>query len=73
MTSKNDLEKLYQDLSAKEKQLDILVCNSGISGAKADPSAESATELKKTLWDNETFEDWNSTYNTNVTSVYFTT
>ncbi len=29
--------------------------------------------MKKTLWENESPEDWNTTYNTDVTAVYFTT
>jgi NAD(P)-dependent dehydrogenase (short-subunit alcohol dehydrogenase family) len=29
--------------------------------------------LKEKLWNNETFENWNETYNTDVTSVYFST
>lgn len=29
--------------------------------------------MKEKLWNNESFEEWNDTYNTDVTSVYFTT
>jgi len=29
--------------------------------------------MKEQLWNNESFEEWNDTYNTDVTSVYFTT
>jgi len=48
------------------------VTASGISGPKAEPDSEDATELKKKLWDNESFEEWGETYNTDVTAVYFT-
>ena len=50
----------------------VSVCAAGISDAKAEPDEESATNLKEKLR-NETFEQWNETYNTDVTSVYFTT
>lgn len=44
-----------------------------MSGPKAEPDSSKATELKEKLWQNEDFEQWNSTFNTNVSSVYFTT
>lgn len=50
-----------------------LVCAAGISGAKAEPDHEHAGDLKEKLWKNESFENWNEVYNTDVTSVYFTT
>jgi NAD(P)-dependent dehydrogenase (short-subunit alcohol dehydrogenase family) len=49
------------------------VCAAGISGAKAIPEDQSAEDLKARLWNNESFEVWNETYNTDVTAVYFTT
>lgn len=66
-------EKVYQELSKKEKYLNVLVCAAGISGTKAEPKDESAEDLKQRLWNEETFEQWNETYNTDVTAVYFTT
>ena len=42
-----------------------------MSGPKAEPNEEDATELKKKLWENESFEEWSSTFNTNVSAVYF--
>lgn len=73
MTKKDALENLYQELSSKEKYINLLICAAGISGAKAVPDESSATSLKEKLWNNETFENWNETYNTDVTSVYFST
>lgn len=73
VTKKADLQKLVDDLSAKEKHLDLLVCNAGVSGPKAIPEDEDAEDLKKTLWENESVEAWGNTYETDVTSVYFTT
>lgn len=49
------------------------VTAAGISGPKAEPESEDAAELKRTLWDNESFEEWSETYNTDVSAVYFTT
>ncbi|KAL1612380.1 hypothetical protein SLS60_000606 [Paraconiothyrium brasiliense] len=71
VTKKDDLENLYQELSKREKYINLLVAAAGISGEKAEPDAEKATDLKAKLWNNETFEGWNQTYNTDVTSVYF--
>ncbi|KAJ9157490.1 Short chain dehydrogenase/reductase [Pleurostoma richardsiae] len=70
---KSDLEKLVKDISAREKYINLLVCNAGVSGAKAEPDDHDARKLKKTLWENETVEDWQATFETDVTSVYFTT
>lgn len=64
---------MYEELSKKEKYINLLVAAAGISSGKAEPDAEKATEMKQKLWDNETFEDWANTYNTDVSSVYFTT
>ncbi|KAL9109805.1 MAG: hypothetical protein Q9187_008120 [Circinaria calcarea] len=73
VTSKKDLEKLVQEISKKEKYINVLVTASGISGPKAEPDSSHATELKEKLWNNEEFSQWAETYNTNVTAVYFTT
>ncbi|KZF25700.1 NAD(P)-binding protein [Xylona heveae TC161] len=73
VTKKDDLEKLVSEISSKEKYLNLLVCNAGIAGPKAVPEGSEAKELKEKLWNNEDFESWNSTFNTNVSSVYFTT
>ncbi|MCJ1259570.1 hypothetical protein MMC24_007409 [Lignoscripta atroalba] len=73
VTSKDDLEKLYKEISSKEKHIDLLIANAGISGNKAEPSEENATELKDKLWKSEEFADWSDTFNTNVSAVYFTT
>jgi NAD(P)-dependent dehydrogenase (short-subunit alcohol dehydrogenase family) len=73
VTKKDDLEKMYQELASKEKYINLLVAAAGISGEKATPDAEKATDMKKQLFDNETFEGWADTYNTDVTAVYFST
>jgi hypothetical protein len=49
------------------------VTASGISGPKAEPESEDANELKKTLWEGESFEEWAETYNTYVLLSHFRT
>lgn len=73
VTSKDDLEKLVQELSKKEKCIHLLVANAGVSGPKAEPDNSDADKLKEKLWNNESVEEWDATYRTDVTSVYFTT
>ncbi|KAF2690695.1 NAD(P)-binding protein [Lentithecium fluviatile CBS 122367] len=72
VTKKEDLENLSEELSKREKYINLLIAAAGISGEKAEPDSSSATDLKEKLWNNETFEGWAKTYNTDVTSVYFT-
>lgn len=64
---------MYEELSKKEKHINLLIAAAGISGEKAEPDAERATDMKAKLWNNETFEGWAETYNTDVSAVYFTT
>ena len=73
VTKKEDLDKVVKELQSKEKYINLLVCNAGIPGPKAEPDHSDAGNLKKKLWDNESVEDWNQTFQTDVTSVYFTT
>lgn len=72
---KEDLEQIVESLQTKygEKYINLLVCNAGVSGTKAEPEEANASDLKKKLWDNESVEAWQSTFETDVTSVYFTT
>ncbi|CAH0002434.1 unnamed protein product [Clonostachys byssicola] len=73
--NKEGVRKLFDDYSKHEDCLCILVNNAGISSAHFQTESESAAEMKEHLFDakKSTFEDWNNTYNTNVTGVYFTT
>jgi NAD(P)-dependent dehydrogenase (short-subunit alcohol dehydrogenase family) len=75
VSSKEDIKRLYDEISSREKCLCILVNNAGVSGAKFSSESETASEMKKNLFDAEesTFEDWTSTYKTNVASNYFMT
>jgi NAD(P)-dependent dehydrogenase (short-subunit alcohol dehydrogenase family) len=73
VTKKEDLENLVAEIGKKEKSIDLLVTNAGISGPKGSPESSDASELNKNLFKNEDFASWSDTFNTNVTSVYFTT
>ncbi|KAF2149523.1 NAD(P)-binding protein [Myriangium duriaei CBS 260.36] len=72
VTSKDDLDKLVKEVEKNEKYINLLVCNAGIASAKAQPEHEDADEMRRQLWDNESFDDWGKTYQTDVTAVYFT-
>lgn len=73
MTKKEDLEDLVSKVSKKEKYINLLITSAGISGPKAIPDSQNASELKETLYENESFAEWSETFNTNVSAVYFTT
>jgi NAD(P)-dependent dehydrogenase (short-subunit alcohol dehydrogenase family) len=75
VNDKSQIANLVKEIESREKCLCILVNNAGISSTTVDSDAQSAGELKKNLFDTEkaTYEDWNQTYSTNVTAVYFMT
>jgi NAD(P)-dependent dehydrogenase (short-subunit alcohol dehydrogenase family) len=73
VTSKDDLHKLAKEIEGKEKYLNLLVAAAGISGPKAPPEERDAKDLKNNLWEKETFEDWDKTWRTDVSAVYFST
>ena len=75
IADKQDIKRLVEEISSKEKYLDILINNAGISGANQSPEGKSPEEFSKNLFDaeNATFEDWENTYRTNVAQIYFTT
>ena len=72
VTKKEDLEKLVAKISKQEKYINLLITNAGISGPKAEPESEKASELKEQLLQ-EKFSEWSDTFNTNVSAVFFTT
>jgi len=73
VTKKDDLQRIANQIKEQDGHIDLLVCNAGIAGPKANPSEENAEDLKSQLWDKESVEEWGETYQTDVTSVYFTT
>ena len=72
VTNKASIEDLVSKIESKEKYLSLVVAAAGISGPKGYPNSGNAIQIKANLWE-ESVEDWNATYNSDVTSVYFTT
>jgi len=76
VSSKNGVKELHEAYASREKVLDILINNAGLSSASFQTeSSGDAEEVKANLFDHDkaTFADWNDVYNTNVTATYFTT
>lgn len=75
VTSKEDIARLYDEVSSREKCLCILINNAGVSGGSVSTESETASEMKKNLFDAEgsTFDDWTNTYKTNVAANFFVT
>ncbi|KAL8964231.1 MAG: hypothetical protein Q9183_004600 [Haloplaca sp. 2 TL-2023] len=73
VTSKQDLENLVKEISSKEKHINLLIANAGISGPKGVPEASDATKLSTDLWKAESPPEWSDVFNTNVTSPPKTT
>lgn len=75
ITNKADIKRLVQEISSREKCLCILINNAGISSTTQQVEAKTAEEMSKNLFDDEnaTFEDWTSTYATNVPQIFFMT
>lgn len=74
VTDKQQIAKLVKEIESREKCLCILVNNAGISSSSINTDVDSAMELKKELFDVEksNFDDWTSVFNTNVSSIFFT-
>lgn len=72
VTSKSDLESLVSQLEAKEQYLTLLVAAAGVAGPKGYADTSDAAQMKSNLW-SESADDWNATYSSDVTSVFFST
>ncbi|TDZ18101.1 Rhamnolipids biosynthesis 3-oxoacyl-[acyl-carrier-protein] reductase [Colletotrichum sidae] len=74
VTKKDDINKLVEEISSREKCLCILVNNAGVSSSPIEVESDDAHDMKKSLFDSESsnFEDWTDTYKTNVAAVFYT-
>jgi NAD(P)-dependent dehydrogenase (short-subunit alcohol dehydrogenase family) len=72
VTKKDELESLVSELEAKERYLSLFVAAAGVAGPKGSADSEDAKEIQKELW-KESVDEWNRTYSSDVTSVYFST
>ncbi|WVQ85687.1 hypothetical protein IAT38_007853 [Cryptococcus sp. DSM 104549] len=75
MSTKEGIAKLKEVLESKEKWLNILVNNHGVSMEKAsiDEAEQTPEGLSKKMFDDESFENWTDAYRINTASYYFTT
>ena len=75
ITSKDEIKRLVKEIESRESCLCVLVNNAGINTASQKPEGETGTDLKKNLFEPESanFDDWATTYKTNVPQLYFTT
>jgi NAD(P)-dependent dehydrogenase (short-subunit alcohol dehydrogenase family) len=75
VSKKEDIARIYDEISKREKCLCILVNNAGTSGSTFQQEAQSPEEARKNLFesDNANFEEWEKIYRTNVAQIYFTT
>lgn len=75
ITNKESIANLVKDFSSREDHLDILLNTAGIAGQSQSPKYRNPEELRKSLFENETstFADWDASYRTNVSSLYFMT
>ncbi len=73
VTKKESIMEAVNQISKKEKYINILVNNAGIGGPKAAPTEETAQKMRDKLFESESFEEWSDVFRTNVAAVYFTT
>lgn len=76
VSSKAGVSALVGEIERREDCVCILVNNAGISSTSGTVSeAKSAQELREALFDSgdSQFDEWESVYRTNVTSMFFTT
>lgn len=75
VTSKDHIAKLVKEIESREKCLCILINNAGISTSSLTTESKSGAEMKANLFDADTstFDEWTSSYATNVAAFFFTT
>ncbi|KAI0065871.1 NAD-P-binding protein [Artomyces pyxidatus] len=74
ITDKASIQQAVDAIGSKEKHVDVLVNNAGISEGTSvvEKGDEHAEELRNELW-SEKFEEWENVYRTNVIGHFFTT
>ncbi|CAG8073114.1 hypothetical protein PENNAL_c0083G00348 [Penicillium nalgiovense] len=74
VTSKESIQKLVDEISAKESKLHILINNAGISSPTQNTDPADPKALQEELFNNQsTVEEWEQVMRTNVTQLFFTT
>lgn len=75
VSKKEDISRIYDEISKREKCLCILVNNAGVSSSTYQQEAQSPEEAKKHLFESKdaTFEEWEKMFRINVAQIYFMT
>ncbi|KAJ9482843.1 hypothetical protein VN97_g10580 [Penicillium thymicola] len=74
ITSKESIQKLVDEISAKESKLHILINNAGISSPTQNTDQGDPKALQEELFKNQsTVQEWEEVMRTNVTQLFFTT
>lgn len=74
-TDKHSIEAGVKEISTKEKFVNFLVNNAGVTSVNYGPSGApngSVADISKTMFENQNFDDWLNIYKINVASYYFT-
>ena len=75
VTTKQSIQDLVKTISQKEKFVNLLVNNAGVTsvnyGEKWTPSGD-PKEVSERMLSYQDFNDWTSIYKVNVASIYFT-
>ncbi|WWC66349.1 uncharacterized protein I206_100250 [Kwoniella pini CBS 10737] len=73
-STKEGIQKMREVIESKEKWVNVLINNHGVSLGHADPNAVEQTPeaLSKEMFENESFESWLNAYQINTASYYFT-
>lgn len=74
-TDKQSIQAGVKQIQEKEKFVNLLVNNAGITSVNWGPSGMpkgDAKAVSEAMFDNQTFQDWTSVYTINVASYYFT-
>lgn len=75
VTDKDSIKAAVKQISEKEKHLNLLVNNAGVTSKNYGPSGMpkgNVAEISETMFNNQDFEDWDWIYKVNVASYYFT-
>lgn len=74
VTSKESIQKLVHQISAKESKMHILINNAGIGSSEHTSEQTDPKGLQDELFHSKsTFEEWSDVLRTNVLNLFFTT
>ncbi|KAK1143638.1 hypothetical protein N8T08_006248 [Aspergillus melleus] len=74
VTDKSSVDKLVQEISAREQYLSILINNAGISSQTQTTEHEDANKLRESLFEaTADVAEWDRVFRTNVTQLFLTT